>query len=349
MQTRRDFLRLVGAAAAGGVLTACTSLPQIVAPGQSASVDLVLGHFVPTNHEYHVRVLEPWAKQVEQRSGGRLRITIHPGGALGPAPAQYKSVVAGAMDIGFGVQSYTPGRFPLSEGFELPFLWRSAEASTTTLQSLYRTFPALRDEYADVKVLGLWTNGPAHLLTTRKQVRALEDVRGLKVRSPGPIHNRTIEALGGAPLTMPVSEMYDALERGVASGTINSPSVFTSFNLVDIVRYAAVGRFTVASFFLVMNADRWRSLPDSNKRLIDELSGETLTMHAARVSDETDSAAIDAARAKGVEFYELPAAELDRWSAATAGVSEQWAGEVEAKGLPGRRFLEQLQRASSTA
>jgi TRAP-type transport system periplasmic protein len=314
----------------------------------TGGVDLVLGHFLPTNHEYHAQVLEPWAKQVEQRSGGRLRISIHPGGSLGPAPAQYKNVVAGAMDIGFGVQSYTPGRFPLTEGLELPFRWSSAEASTSMFQSLYQSVPALRAEYADVKVLGLWTNGPAQLLTTRKQVKTLEDMRGLKVRSPGPTHNKTIESLGGAPLTMPVSEMFDALERGVAGGTINAPSVFTSYNLVEIIKYSAVARFTVASFFLVMNADKWHALSAEDQRALDAASGETLAMHAARVSDATDRVATEVARTRGVEFFELPADELGRWKAAAQSVSDHWASEVEARGLPGRQFLEQLARSVRT-
>jgi TRAP-type transport system periplasmic protein len=347
MHTRRDLLKIMGTTAAAGVLAACgTRLPIPPGPGTgTSSVDLVLGHFVPTNHEYHAQVLEPWARQVEQSSGGRIHITIHPGGALGPPPAQYKNVVAGAMDIGFGVQSYTPGRFPLTEGLELPFRWSSAEAGTAAFQSLYQSVPALRAEYADVKVLSLFTNGPAQLLTTRKQVKTLEDMRGLKVRSPGPSHNKTIESLGGAPLTMTVSEMYDALERGVAGGTISAPSVFTGFNLVDVVRYSTVARFTVACFFVAMNAEKWQSLSAEDQRVLDATAGETLAMQAARVADATDRSATAVAQARGVEFFELPEAELSRWMAAAQGVSDQWASELEARGLPGKQFLDEMARA----
>src|SRR6185369_712534 len=136
--SRRSMLGTVLATAAGGLLAACASqsLP-VVGPlaGPAKPVELILGHFVPTAHEFHAQLLAPWAADVEQRSGGRLRITIHPGGALGPAAAQYKNVTAGAMDIAFGVQSYTPGRFPLTEAAELPFLWRSAEQATAALQT----------------------------------------------------------------------------------------------------------------------------------------------------------------------------------------------------------------------
>jgi TRAP-type C4-dicarboxylate transport system substrate-binding protein len=93
MQTRRDFLRVLSATAAGGVLAACASQTPVASPISATSgVELVHGHFVPTSHEYHAQVLEPWARQVEQRSGGRIRITIHPGGALGPDIARSKGV-----------------------------------------------------------------------------------------------------------------------------------------------------------------------------------------------------------------------------------------------------------------
>ena len=176
-RTRRGVLPLLLATAGGLSLAACgvTGASQgtggtEAVPGRAGGgpVELVLGHFVPTRHEFHAQLLEPWAREVEGRSGGRLRISIHPGGSLGPAPAQYKNVTAGAMDIGLGVHSYTPGRFPLTESLELPFLWDSARRATLALQALYRDVPALRREYADAKVLALWANGPAQVMTTRE-------------------------------------------------------------------------------------------------------------------------------------------------------------------------------------
>jgi TRAP-type transport system periplasmic protein len=260
-----------------------------VTPGKGAGgpVELVLGHFVPTRHEFHARLLEPWAREVEGRSGGRLRIVIHPGGSLGPAPAQYQNVTAGAMDIGLGVHSYTPGRFPLTESLELPFLWDSAGRATQALQALYRGVPALRREYADARVLALWANGPAQVMTTKKPVRGLDDLKGLKLRSPGRLHNRTIEALGGVPLSTAITEVYDALERGIAHGAINAPSTFSSFNLTEVIRHTALADVTVATFFLVMNKERWEALPGEAQALLDDLSGEALALRAAQVSDET--------------------------------------------------------------
>jgi len=114
---------------------------------------------------------------------------------------------------------------------------------------------------------------------------------------------------------------------------------------VDLVKCSTVARFTVASFFLVMNADKWQSLSVEDQRVLDAASGEPLAMQAARVGDATDRAATEVARARGVEFYELPDDELRRWVAAAQGVSDQWVSELEARGVPGKLFLEQVDRA----
>ena len=355
--TRRGVLPLLLTAAGGLSLAACgvTAAPggadprgAEVTPGKGAGgpVELVLGHFVPTRHEFHAQLLEPWAREVEGRSGGRLRITIHPGGSLGPAPAQYQNVTAGAMDIGLGVHSYTPGRFPLTESLELPFLWDSAGRATQALQALYRGVPALRREYADARVLALWANGPAQVMTTKKPVRGLDDLKGLKLRSPGRLHNRTIEALGGVPLSTAITEVYDALERGIAHGAINAPSTFSSFNLTEVIRHTALADVTVATFFLVMNKERWEALPGEAQALLDDLSGEALALRAAQVSDETEAAGAELASQKGVELYRLAPDELRRWKEAVAAVPRQWIAEAEGKGLPGRLVYEALAQHS---
>jgi TRAP-type transport system periplasmic protein len=358
--SRRRALGLLLATAGGGLLAACaprapesTSTSGPAAPPQAAparpagsAVELVLGHIVPVKHEYHTQLFDPWAAEVEQRSGGRMRITIHPGGALGPAPAQYKNVAAGAMDIGFGVQGYTPGRFPLTEGLELPFLWDSAEKATRALQGLYHAVPAVQKEYADAKVLALWATGPAQLLTAKKRVETLEDVRGLKIRSAGPMHNKLIEALGAVPLSTPISEAYDALERGVANGAVVPPSVLASFNLADVVGYAAVANVSVATFYLVMNARKWEGLATEDRRLLDELANEPLAMRAAKITDQTDVEGAEFGRQRGVAFHQLSADELGRWKTAAAGIPDQWIRDTEGKGLPGKQIYDQLLQLS---
>ena len=174
----------------------------------------------------------------------------------------------------------------------------------------------------------------------------MDDLKGLKLRSPGRLHNRTIEALGGVALSTAITEVYDALERGIAHGAINAPSTFSSFNLTEVIRHTALADVTVATFFLVMHKERWEALPGEAQALLDDLSGEALALRAAQVSDETEAAGAELARQKGVELYRLPPDELQRWREAVAAVPQQWIAEAEGKGLPGRLVYEALAQLS---
>jgi TRAP-type C4-dicarboxylate transport system substrate-binding protein len=250
--------------------------------------------------------------------------------------------------VGLGVQGYTPGRFPLTESLELPFLWDSGVSATQALQALYRETPAVQGEYADARVLALWANGPAYLMAAHRPVRRLEDLKGLKLRSPGALHTRAIEALGATPLSTPITEVYDALDRGVVDGTLSAPSTFASFNLVEVVRQATVSGLGVATFFLVMNRQKWATLGSAAQRELEALSGEALALRAARICDETDATGMALARERGIELYRLPAEEQRRWTAAAAAVPEQWVSDAGRKGLPGRQVYDLL-RLRATA
>jgi TRAP-type C4-dicarboxylate transport system substrate-binding protein len=246
------------------------------------------------------------------------------------------------MDIAFGVQSYTPGRFPLTEALELPFLWTSAAHATHALQSIYAATPALQAEYADTHLLAIFANGPAHVMTTRRQIKTLEDLQGLKLRSPGAVHNKVIEALGAAPLSMPASEQYDALERGVVNGTIIAPSALTSFNLADVIRYTANARFTVSTFFVTMNRARYEGLSISEQQIIDASAERMLAARAAGICDTTEAASAAIGLTRGVVASELPTEELERWRAATRHVSDEWVRSHEASGAAVRGVYEQV-------
>src|ERR687892_1802586 len=174
----------------------------------SYAIDLIISHPFPARHVQHRLMLEPFKKELEEKSKGRIKVAIHPGGALAAAPAHYENVVAGAFDIGWTLQGYTPGRFPLSGIVELPFLWSSAQEATRVFWQMFEELPPLQNEYRDVKVLATWTHDLGQLYTTSKPVRSLEDLRGLKIRAPGPVQVSMLRALGAVPVTMPAGQKY---------------------------------------------------------------------------------------------------------------------------------------------
>jgi len=153
------------------------SLSLIVGGAASAeTIELKMSHFMPTKHVQHTKVMEPWAKKIGALTDGRVKVTIFPGGALGKPPHQYDNAVKGITDITFGLQSYTPGRFPLTSSLRLPFMVKSGEQGARILWSMYEKY--LQQEYKDVKVLWLFMHGPGQMCTTKKQVKTIDDLKG---------------------------------------------------------------------------------------------------------------------------------------------------------------------------
>lgn len=311
-------------------------------PTQGDPVQLTFGHFVPATHLVHENVAQHLADELEDVTDGRITVDIHPGGALGPPDGQFENVQAGSFDIGFGLHFYTPGRFPLQTVMEFPFLFDSAEQATSAYFQLYEEFPELRAEMEGVKVLGLWTHDLGELMSRDDPIHEPSDLEGMRIRSPGPLQNTLIEALGGSPVTTPAPEIYDSVDRGVVDGVIGAYSLVTSFNLDETINHASKGGFYVATFFLVMNQETWDALTPEDQALLDSLTGEDISLRAARAYDEGYDLADARLREAGIEPYEFSSEELEVWRDAAEVVVEDWIAEQEAEGRPAREIYDRL-------
>jgi TRAP-type transport system periplasmic protein len=308
----------------------------------SHAVDLIISHAFPARHVQHRLLLEPFKKELEEKSKGRIKVTIHPGGALAAAPAHYENVVAGAFDIGWTLQGYTPGRFPVSGIIELPFLWSSAQEATRVFWQMLEELPALRNEYRDVKVLATWTHDLGQLYTTAKPVRTLEDLRGLKIRAPGPVQVSMLRALGAVPVTMPAGEIYDALERGVVDGLVIGLSAIKGFRLDELVKHATLVNSYVAAMIVAMNQQSYKKLATEDRALVDSLTGKQMALLGAKNYDDEADDGLAALKKAKANIYQLAPAETEKWKQATSQVSKDWIKEMESKGRPGKQVHDKM-------
>ncbi len=309
---------------------------------EGEEVELTFGHFVPPTHLMHREVAEYLAQELDQRTGGRITLNIQPAGALGPPDAQYENIEVGAFDLGFGLHFYTPGRFPLQTVMEFPFLFESAEDATQTYLQLYEQSPELQQEMESVKVLGLWTHDLGELMSRTEPIQEPGDLQGMRIRSPGPLQNSLIEALGGSAVTTPAPEIYDTVDRGVVDGVMGAYSLVESFNLDEIIGHVSKGGFYVATFFLAMNQESWDSLSEQDQALFEELTGENISLRVARAYDEAYEAADQRVADAGIEVYEFDEGDLETWREAAQGVVEEWINAREEEGLPAREIHERL-------
>jgi TRAP-type C4-dicarboxylate transport system substrate-binding protein len=328
--TRRTFLKgTVAAAAATGV-----SAPSF---GQ-ATEELKLHSFVPPTHVIWTDVLTPWAKEVESLSKGRLTVRMFPAMQLGGKPPElYRQAVQGIADISFTLPGYTANDFPMMALTELPGTANSADDGTRKLWKHFDQF--LAREFKDTKVLMLWNSDTASLMSRAKPIRTLEDMKGMKIRTPSAAQSAQIEALGATPIDMPATAIYNSLERGVIDASQIPMSAALDFKLIEVTKHftidAPLGR---SPFLVAMNRARYEKLPPDLKKIIDDTTGLKLSLKGAETYDKKNTLAIEAAK-KDRDVILLSKAEHQRWLDAFKPMIKQKVDEAEKAGLPGRGLV----------
>ncbi len=305
-------------------------------------VTLNLGHPFPAQHPIHQNALLPYAEAVNAETNGTVTIEFHAGGSLAAAPATFENTLVGGQDMGWALQGYHAGVFPVTEIIEQPFQFVTADQATRTLWDLYDEFPELQDEYSDVKLLALWVHDIGDLWTKDRPVQTLEDMAGLTLRFPTAIMGRVIEKMGASPVGMPAPQIFDSLSTGVIDGLMIAVSGLQSFQLYPELAYGTECNCYVAAQYLVMNTDTWNSLTPDTQAVMERL-GREASFTAAEVYDGAYTAVSQIAVDEGIEKYVLPADELARWEAVGAEVTAEWIAEREAEGIPAQQMFDRMQ------
>ena len=309
-------------------------------------IELTLSTMFPESHCTNQYLHYAVAREIEEATGGRVKITIFPAGALGKAADQYDMALHGTADITQGIQGFTEGRFPLTSVVELPFLFPtglSAEKANRAVWELYEAVPELQAEYGDVKVLAIFVNEPGNIYT-HKPIHTIDDFKGMKIRSPMAIAASMLDALGASPITMPTGELYLSLDKGVVDGTLFNTANMNDWRLWEVVDYYTQASFYNLAWFSVMNLDSWNALPKDIQKIIDEHYGLNGGVTVGRGFDKDYVKNVEIAKQMGVEIYYLPDEEREKWQEATKCVYDDWVADMEARGLPGRKVLDEAQR-----
>jgi TRAP-type transport system periplasmic protein len=299
-------------------------------PADKTVTKLAFSSALPS-HDKLSLMLEEWCRELDRRSEGRIKVAFYPGGILTPAPQTFDSVTTGIADIGFGPMGVTPGRFPLTEVMEQPLGINSASVMTRLSNDFFRAFKP--KEFDQVKVLFLLSASPG-MLHTKRPVRKLEDLHGMKVRCLGGNAAKILKALGAVPIVIPTGDTYDALRKGIVDGVVAAWDSLETLKWGEILsfttmsRYAAVG----ASGFVVMNKAKWESLPAEVQEIIDRMSDE-YAEKLSRLWDEKDQNTIRKWKAKNHLSIFLTREEEKRWEDAVLPLYESFVKEKAARGL----------------
>jgi TRAP-type C4-dicarboxylate transport system substrate-binding protein len=308
----------------------CLAFFPVMASAQKV-ITLNYSNFFPAPHKNSV-VAQQWCKEVEKRSGGKVKITYFPGGTLTPAAQTYDNVVKGIADIGESCFAYTRGKFPMMETLDLPLGYKSGVAATNLTMAFYAKFQP--KELADVKVLWLHAHGPG-ILHTKKPVSKLEDIKGMKIRATG-LAAKVVQALGAAPVGTTMPETYDALRTGVADGAMAPVESLQGWKWGEVVKSTTqnFGSAYTTAMFVVMNKAKWAALPPDVQKVFDDVSKEWVAKQG-KVWDEIDKEGYAYSKARGNKVIALSKEEDARWAKAVRPLLDEQIKSLKGKGLPG--------------
>jgi TRAP-type C4-dicarboxylate transport system substrate-binding protein len=311
----------------------------LAAPSLAQVIKLTLADQNPQTGWGPVHALQPWVKKVEEATKGRVKIEIYPSQTLVKGPDIWNAVKTGVADMGWCFHGYWPDMTPLSDVITLPSLpFKTGEKGAEVLWKLYEKFPEIQKEYKDVHVLMLWTSGPYFLITSKKQVKTLEDIKGLKIRVAGGPPTDQMKAVGAVPTLIPMPDNYLSLDKGVIDGMGAPWEATYAFRLYEVVKYYTMVPLSAVYFSMSVNKEKWDNLPKDVKDAITSVSGlEGSKFWGHNFFDTAEEGVLERVKAGNYQMnkYSFPPEELDKWTkAGGVPIWKEWVKKMESKGRP---------------
>ncbi|MBM3486036.1 MAG: TRAP transporter substrate-binding protein [Alphaproteobacteria bacterium] len=287
-------------------------------------------------------IFEPMAADVEKHSDNTLKLQFYYSMALGgKARDLIDQATNGVVDISYTLPGYHPGRFAILEAIELPFVGGSGEMMSKVAWDWITN--QAKSELQGLKLISVNAIDPGFVHTTKTPIRKMEDFKGLKVRVAGRYIGMAVEALGGAPVQMPLTDVYESLSRGQTQGTMLPWIIMVTFKINEVVKFHTEVSMYNSTLLMVMNVKAYESLTAQQKAGIDKSIGpEFGRVYGKRWDDNSKTSRDDAVR-RGNEIIKLTPAEEARWRETSKSVYEDWITEVNKKGLNGRKMFNELQ------
>lgn len=325
---------------------ACVVAP--IAQAQAQPIELKVSHYLPPNHSIH-KALETWSQDLAARSNGRLKLTVFPAGQMGPVTRQYDLARTGVADVAFVLHGALPGRFPLTEIAHLPYVFnrvdKGASTSISTAQAsaiLTELAPQLTAEYEGTKPLYFIATPTMSLFFNKGEIRSPAAMRGLRMRHNGPIPAAMLEAWGAAPAAVAPAELADALAKGTVAGMIFNFEAAKSFQMAESVKSVTLLNASAATFALVMNAEKYKSLPEELRKLIDETTGPEAARKVGAIYDQAEEEGRNYLMAAKVKIVDLTPAERAAFEDAVKPVAAALLTKAESKSPKSKQIYEQV-------
>ena len=307
--------------------------PQASCAADTAIV-LTYANFPPASTFPCVQ-MERWAREVENRTAGKVKVRTFPGGTLLPAKNIMDGVVSGLADIGNFAMSYQPGRFPVSEAIDLPLGFTNSRVASLTLYDLVDKYQP--KEFSQVKILTFFICPPTNLMT-RAPVRSLADLKGMELRVAGTSVD-IVKRLGGIPIAMPQSDTPEAIQKGVVKGIVSSLEILQDFKFAAYTPHATIVNLPVVSFAVVMNKSKWDSLPPDVKKVMDDMRREHSEWTGEYVDNHVLEALAWSKKTYDHQVHTFSDADAETMRTLLKPITDSYVTRVLALGLPADKIV----------
>ncbi len=310
-------------------------------------VTLKMHQFLPQQANVPKLVLDVWADKVEASSGGKIKIDHFPSMQLGGKPPELiDQAIDGIADVVWTVVGYTPGRFPTTEVFELPFMMEDARSASCAYWKMFDEHMA-DGEFKDLKIVGTWVHGPG-MFHTADPVETPEDLKGMKIRGGSRLVNELLKVAGATPVGMSVPAVPEGLSKGVIDGTTIPWEVTAALKIPELVEnhteFEGNALYTL-TFVLAMNKAKYEGLSDELKKAIDDNSGLEFSIFAGGTQADADGPSREIAVENGNNIVTVT--DTAEWETLVKPIYDTWVADVKAKGIDGQARIDQARSLMS--
>ncbi len=297
--------------------------------------------YVATSHWLVTESLTQWAKELEAATGGKLKANIF-ATPLGRPQQHFELARDGIADVTMGIPGYTPGRFVLAGVGGAPLAGNYSESVGAAYWRTLSGTPEMLKEYEGTEVLTAVQTAPMGFFTTSRQVKTIDDFKGLKTHTGGGMMSDVATSLGMVPVIQPPTTAHEVLSNGVVDGIIFTADGIAAFKLDRIIKQAMVvpGGFSSAQIFVIMNQAKFDALAPDLKAALRKVSGEHFSRLVGRNWDERNDRGLASLKAAGGNVVRADAKLTQDIAARTEGAVDIWLKDVkEKRAMDGRPIL----------
>lgn len=326
------------------ILAACAA----PAPAPGEVIKLRYNSLLPEQGWGASQAHTPWLNKVEEATKGRVKFERFWNQTLSKGADAWEATRSGLADISWCFHGYWAEMTPLMDAVTLPFLpYTSAKQASGIGWKLLQEFPSVASQFKDNKILAFHTSATYFVATRQKQVKTMDDMKGLKIRVTGGPPTDAVKALGASPIMIGQNDVYENLQKGVIDGVTNPWEAILGFRQYEVVKYYTYVPLFVTYFTVAMNWNVWNKLPDDVKKAIESVSGETGSQYLGyNMFDRAGDEARGLIKKGGYEMveYPLPEQELAKWTAAAGQPTwNVWLKANETKNPDAKKVLDRVQ------